>query len=332
MSPRTPSAPKNAFTLVELLVVVAIIGVLIGLLLPAVQAARESARRMTCTNNLKQMGLAALNYESTQKHFPSGGWSWQWMADPDAGLGPQQPGSWVFQILPLMEEESLFMLGSDGLAPTTVPWQTRGTATQKSAAADREATAVPAFFCPTRRAAGVYPRKGGQAAFQNADQADPTAGIDYKANAGANAGATGNQSGRCYGSQAHAGFPALAATTVPCNGMVFSCSTVTVAKITDGLTATIFAGERHRNPDDYSTAPHGTYAGGDSVIAQGKPGGLQQDVPGVGTTGHFGSAHSTACNFVFCDGSVRPIAYTITETIFQQLCVRNDGQPVSKDF
>ena len=106
MTSRSVTARPAAFTLVELLVVVAIIGVLIGLLLPAVQAARESARRTTFVNHLKQMGLAAHTYESAQKHFPSGGWAFQWMADPDAGLGPQQPGSWAFQILPMMEEES----------------------------------------------------------------------------------------------------------------------------------------------------------------------------------------------------------------------------------
>jgi prepilin-type N-terminal cleavage/methylation domain-containing protein/prepilin-type processing-associated H-X9-DG protein len=299
MTSRSVTARPAAFTLVELLVVVAIIGVLIGLLLPAVQAARESARRTTCVNHLKQMGLAAHTYESAQKHFPSGGWAFQWMADPDAGLGPQQPGSWAFQILPMMEEESLFMLGSDGLAPTTVPFQNRGSATQKTSAAEREATPVSTFFCPTRRGLGVYPRNGGAGAFQNSNIANPTAGTDYVANRGTSSNVA------TFGSSGAAGYPGLAAATSACNGVTFSCSTTTNARITDGLTSTLLFGERHRNPDTYETAPFGTYAGGGSVLAGAT---LRQDVPGVAGTGNFGSGHGSAANFVLCDGSVRPIS------------------------
>ena len=92
-----------AFTLVELLVVIAIIGILIALLLPAVQAAREAARRMQCTNNLKHMALAALNHENTVKHFPSGGWGFNWVGDPDRGFDRGQPGGFFYNILPFME-------------------------------------------------------------------------------------------------------------------------------------------------------------------------------------------------------------------------------------
>jgi len=85
---------KRGFTLVELLVVIAIIGILIALLLPAVQAAREAARRAQCSNNLKQIGLAMHNYESSYKSFPAGAYSCCW-------------GTWLVALLPYMEQSNL---------------------------------------------------------------------------------------------------------------------------------------------------------------------------------------------------------------------------------
>jgi prepilin-type N-terminal cleavage/methylation domain-containing protein/prepilin-type processing-associated H-X9-DG protein len=104
----------TGFTLVELLVVIAIIGILVALLLPAIQAARESARRMQCVNNLKNIGLAVHNFTDSKKVFPTGGQCYnpdvpRHTHDGDKPLGPdKQAMSWSFQILPYLEEGAIY--------------------------------------------------------------------------------------------------------------------------------------------------------------------------------------------------------------------------------
>ena len=105
-SPRTHRV-RWAFTIVELLVVIAIIGILVAMLLPAVQAARESARRQQCSNNLKQLTLAAFNHHHAARQFPTGGWGWWWVGDPDRGFSNRQPGGWIFNLMPFTEKARL---------------------------------------------------------------------------------------------------------------------------------------------------------------------------------------------------------------------------------
>src|SRR5436853_1181680 len=118
---------KTAFTLVELLVVIAIIGVLVALLLPAIQAAREAARRSQCKNNLKQIGLSVLNLESAMKIFPTGGSTiWPKIEMYSAGgkiNGPATQGlGWGYQILPYLEQGAVRNITTtDQIASVSIP-------------------------------------------------------------------------------------------------------------------------------------------------------------------------------------------------------------------
>ena len=99
------------FTLVELLVVIAIIGILIGMLLPAVQQVREAARRTQCMNNLRQIGLAALNHESAYQRFPTAGGCSDGYHDPNEEFRPLyrlENGGWMYQVLPFMEQNYVY--------------------------------------------------------------------------------------------------------------------------------------------------------------------------------------------------------------------------------
>src|SRR3990172_9150578 len=155
---------RIAFTVVEMLAVAAIIGTLIALTLPAIQAARESARCAHCKNNLKQLSLAALNHLDVHGHFPTGGWSWYWVGDPDRGFGKDQPGGWFYNILPFCEESAaLHDLAADG-QPNDL------TRVQRVGSAQVIQSPLAIVNCPTRRRNALYPlvaNEGGDIGFFN---------------------------------------------------------------------------------------------------------------------------------------------------------------------
>lgn len=133
---------RNGFTLVELLVVIAIIGILIGMLLPAVQQVREAARRTQCMNNLRQLGLAALNFESAYMHFPTAGDRRQFYNDGDQQFGAingYQNAGWRFQILPFIEQQNAESLRAEF-----------GWFSDIGNGMSLEEIGIPTFSCPSR--------------------------------------------------------------------------------------------------------------------------------------------------------------------------------------
>jgi prepilin-type N-terminal cleavage/methylation domain-containing protein len=102
-----------AFTLVELLVVIGIIGVLTGILLPAIHSARESARQTHCQNNLKQQALAIHQHVASFHRYPGNGWGYLWIGEPYRGSGHRQPGGWIYNLVPYLQRSHVDALGAE---------------------------------------------------------------------------------------------------------------------------------------------------------------------------------------------------------------------------
>lgn len=329
---------RYAFTLVELLVVIAIIGILVGLLLPAVQMAREAARRTQCANNLKQLGLAGVSHEQMQGFFPSGGWGWNWTGDPDLGFGANQPGGWTYDLLPHLEQANLWEQGSG-----------QPGAAKRAAASEVLGTPLAMFNCPTRRKLKTFPNwyfglDKNKAHCVNADMNLEHARSDYAANSGDQPG-TWYASGTYY--QGPQSVAAAASHSWPdtsyINGIVFLRSEVSRATVRDGLSHTYLFGEKYVVPDKMAD---GKSPGDDGPMHQGHdvdvlrwtwPPDNLACLPDRDRQGNqsavdcFGSAHPGGFQMVFCDGSVKMIRYTIDAETHRRLGNRRDGEFISAD-
>ena len=320
-------APQRiAFTLVELLVVITIIGILISLLLPAVQSAREAARRLQCSNNLKQLGLACLNHEAANGFIPSGGWGWMWIGDPDRGFTKSQPAGWIYNVLPYVEQQALHDLGAG-----------QDDSVKKTTALTLAQTPVSLLNCPSRRPSVIYPNycRGTYVAYNaggvySSSTNNGLARGDYAANASGSYMADAEGPAKIDDESTYSWLSSSFFT-----GVIYQRSQTTMAAISDGTSNTILLGEKYMNIDQYTTGEdmgdnENMYAGydNDSLRWTSPSYPPRQDQSGYDTWPSFGSAHAAGFNMAFCDGSVRSISYSVNDTVLSYLGSRKDGQPI----
>lgn len=338
-----PLARGAGFTLVELLVVIAIIGVLVALLLPAVQAAREAARRTQCVNQLKELTLGGMNHEGSMKHFPTGGWGYDWVGDADRGYGQKQPGGWLYNILPYIEQKAKHDMPKDGNPDALLPPQLEGARLMLI-------DPIGIIYCPSRRN-GKFANVTKIASFARNSGLNPAgegASVgrsDYAANAGDMAigggkSGPGNLAGAANYEWLTLTKTGLLAENNPdskeLSGIAFQRSEIAIKNISDGTTHTYFAGEKYLAPVNYEngkdTGDNETWCTGhnnDNLRTTEFPpssDGINPQNPADPVNGNiFGSAHAAIWNASFCDGHVESLSFDIDPTVHKNRGNRQDG-------
>lgn len=306
---------KRGFTLVELLVVIAIIAMLVTLLLPAVQAAREAARRTQCVNHLKQIALAFHNHHSALEFFPSCGgpdWTWQ-MSYNDAGnpiVGERQHGGWGFQILPYTEEVNV--------------WEGGGQPDNMSKSVFARSQKLSWMFCPTRREPEAVEASDWLRNPGSSGQRLPHAKNDYCAAAHDTQISFSDRTS--FNKQ-----QGLGAVTRSWLNQRDTVRPTSINKISDGTSKTMLIGEKRMNigllgqmqandNEGYTTGwNHDTmrYVGRSPL-----PDFIHGSDPG---DDRFGSSHTGGLNIALADGAVRFLNYDLELDVFKALGVRMDG-------
>jgi prepilin-type N-terminal cleavage/methylation domain-containing protein/prepilin-type processing-associated H-X9-DG protein len=297
------SQRQSGFTLLELLIVIAIMGVLLALLLPAVQKVREAASRSQCANHLKEIGLAFQNHHSLLGYFPTAGDTW---ASPPTyvngvpAVGEDQGAGWGFQILPYLEADNT--------------WRGGGATTDSARQRIAVATLNPIFFCPSRRAPMTVSFADGYLSKSPTDLVTHAL-CDYA------------------GNNLDDGSGAIRST-------VFG-PPLGLADITDGASNTLLIGEKRLNLYYLGFVPRsddneGYSSGNDWDTMRNVNFPPDRDTNAATTErgfANFGSSHPSGHNAVFADGSVHHLAYSIDPEVFALLGSRADGKPISgSDF
>jgi len=304
---------RSAFTLVELLVVIAIIGILIALLLPAVQAAREAARRMQCTNHLKQIGLALHNYHASHKTFPAG---FIFKGDADWATYDQKRNfsTWSIVILPYMEQKPVH----EQIKQLTNQFQTFSDTTFFS---EFDQIVLETFICPSCPLSDLND-------FRTVD-GNKLAKSNYPGVAGYLAGVTDPD---------HVKQISNVNTDVHYwqndRRGILEFKPHSFSDITDGASTTFLVGERdgwnpHRaaiwggmRRTNYTDWVVGFCMADDGVV------GSRYLLNGSETYAAFGSAHPDGANFLLADGSARFFSDLIEQLLYQYLATRDENELV----
>ena len=330
-------AGMRGFTLVELLVVIAIIGVLVALLLPAVQSAREAARRTKCQNNMKQIGLALHNYHDTIKVFPPGNLVF---FTPDAngcyaGQSAQLPGPpWTVLVLPYVEQTALY-----SSLDFSVRFNAYSNLGAQSANTQKCEIPIAAFRCPSYNkpphgwvyTATVVPANGRYPPLVN----------NYYACMGGGPIMTGvtTTEEACYRTNVAGG-----SITQFKNGLMGVNSRFGLQHCTDGSSNVVLAGEScYQGMELVRGWFNGYYGSGFAANmcgTAGKPNGgkwhyvsltnatSNQNLHNAINTIYFGGEHPGGCQFVMADGSTQFFNENINLAIYQRLGAMDDGLPV----
>ena len=335
-----PVSSRSAFSLVELLAVIAIIGTLVGLLLPAVQSARESARRSTCSSNLRQIAIGVINYHDARRRFPPGAVQSDTACQPpDYNASPTptvRRASWTVWALPYVEETAIYDRFNPSSSATRFGALLTGTTGEDSTNLAAQNTPLSIYKCPSDIA-------------QRAAQPS----LNYFGVQGGGADAIP---------------PALCQNGVAPNyrlrfdnGILFTRlsteSAIRASDVTDGLSKTFLVGEGRWWSYDYTNTFGNYFSWSSSNRVNGISGqplvlaaavdplnnplvdydasqvwgtvASPTNAQNLGThTRCFGSRHPGGCHMALADGSVQFVSNSISTTLYRQLATRADGQPM----